>query len=182
MRRDWLKLLALLLPVLTGCLSHTRKLQQPELAGVVMNADAIELVEAINKRYDEINSLTATVDFAASVGGAHTGKQTDYTSFHGFILFRKPKMLRVIGEVPVIRTIAFNLASNGDTFTLLIPHYSKAIQGELFGDHPGGESDGEFTPQHLPRFHRDSKDYSRPDCLAHQFQLDHRRAADQATD
>jgi outer membrane lipoprotein-sorting protein len=129
MRRDWWKLLALLVPVLTGCLSHTHKLQQPKLAGVVMNADAIELVEAINKRYDEINSLTATVDFAASVGGTHTGKQTDYTSFHGFILFRKPMMLRVIGEVPVIRTIAFNLASNGDTFTLLIPHYSKAIQG-----------------------------------------------------
>jgi hypothetical protein len=129
MRRDWLKFLALLVPVLTGCLSHTRKLQQPKLAGAVINADAIQLVEAVNKRYDAINSLTATVDFAASVGGAHSGKQTDYTSFHGFILFRKPQMLRVIGQVPVIRTIAFNLASDGNTFTLLIPHYNKAIQG-----------------------------------------------------
>ena len=48
MRRDWLKLLALLLPVLTGCLSHTRKLQQPKLAGAVMNAERDLLVEAIN--------------------------------------------------------------------------------------------------------------------------------------
>jgi outer membrane lipoprotein-sorting protein len=69
------------------------------------------------------------VDFAASVGGAHTGKQTDYTSIHGFILFRKPEMLRVIGQVPVIRTPAFNLASNGSTFTLTIPPRSRAIQG-----------------------------------------------------
>jgi outer membrane lipoprotein-sorting protein len=129
MRRDWLKFLALLVPVLTGCLSHTRKLQQPKLAGAVMNADAVQLVEAVNRRYDQINSMTATVDFAASVGGAHSGKQTDYTSFHGFILFRKPQMLRVIGQVPVIRTIAFNLASNGDTFTLVIPPRSRAIQG-----------------------------------------------------
>ena len=153
MRRDWWKLLALLVPVLTGCLSHTRKLQQPKLAGAVMNAEAIQLVEAINKRYDEINSLTATVDFAASVGGAHTGKQTDYTSFHGLILFRKAKMLRVIGEVPVIRTIAFDLASNGETFTLLIPHYNRAITREHFGDHPGGESDREFAsraPSSIP--------------------------------
>ena len=45
-----------------------------------------------------MNSLTATVDFAASVGGAHTGKETDYTSIHGYILFRKPQMLRVIWD------------------------------------------------------------------------------------
>ncbi len=129
MRRDWLKLLALVVPVLTGCLSHTRKLQQPKLAGAVMNADAVQLVEAVNKRYELVNSLTATVDFAVTKGGAHTGKQTDYTSIHGFVLFRKPDMLRVIGQVPVIRTTAFNLASNGSTFTLVIPHYNRAIQG-----------------------------------------------------
>jgi outer membrane lipoprotein-sorting protein len=129
MRRDWWKLLALVAPVLTGCLSHTRKLQQPKLAGTVLNADAVQLVEAVNRRYDQVKSLTATVDFAASVGGAHTGKETDYTSFHGFILFRKPQMLRVIGLVPVLRIPAFNLASNGTTFKLVLPTKSRAIEG-----------------------------------------------------
>ena len=97
MRRDWLKFLALLVPVLTGCLSHTRSLQQPKLAGVALNADAVQLVEAVNHRYDQVNSLSATVDFAASVGGAHKGKETDYTSIHGYIRLRKPQMLRVLG-------------------------------------------------------------------------------------
>ena len=129
MRRDWWKLLALVMPVLTGCLSHTRKLQQPKLAGTAMNADAIQLVEAVNRRYEQVNSLTAPVDFAASVGGAHKGKQTDYTSIHGYILFRKPQMLRVLGLVPVLRTHAFDLASNGNTFTLVIPPKSQVIQG-----------------------------------------------------
>ena len=129
MRRDWLKLLALLLPVLTGCLSHTRKLQQPKLAGVAMDADAVQLVEAINQRYDQVNNLTATVDFAASVGGAHKGQETDYTSIRGYIIFQKPKMLRVLGLVPVLHTHAFDLASNGETFTLLIPPRSRAIVG-----------------------------------------------------
>jgi hypothetical protein len=129
MRRDWLKFLALLVPVLTGCLSHTRKLQQPKIAGIAQNAEAEQLVEAVNRRYGQINSLTATVDFAASVGGAHKGKQTDYTSVRGYILFRTPQMLRVIGLVPVLRTHAFDLASDGTTFTLLIPPRSRAIIG-----------------------------------------------------
>jgi hypothetical protein len=129
MRRDWLKFLALLVPVLTGCLSHTRSLQKPKLAGVALDADAVQLVEAVNLRYDQVTSLKATVDFAASVGGAHKGKETDYTSIHGYIRLRKPQMLRVLGYLPVVRLRAFDLASDGKTFTMLIPPRSRAIQG-----------------------------------------------------
>jgi hypothetical protein len=129
MRRDWLRFVALLLPVLTGCLSHTRKLAQPRMAGPLMNAGALQLVAAINQRYEQINSLSATVDFAASVGGAHLGKRTDYTSLRGYMLFRKPQMLRVLGLVPVLHTRAFDLASNGASFTLLIPPKNRALEG-----------------------------------------------------
>jgi outer membrane lipoprotein-sorting protein len=129
MRRDWLKFLALLVPVLTGCLSHTRSLQKPKLAGTALDADAVQLVEAVNRRYDQVTSLKATVDFAASVGGAHKGKQTDYTSIHGYIRLRKPQMLRVLGYLPVVRLRAFDLASDGKTFVMLIPPRSRAIQG-----------------------------------------------------
>ena len=129
MRRDWLKLVALLLPVLTGCLSHTRKLQQPKLAGPVMNSGAIQLVEAVNQRYDKITSLSATVDFAASVGGAHKGEKTDYPAIHGYIRLRKPQMLRVLGQLPVVRLRAFDLASDGSHFSLLIPPEKRAING-----------------------------------------------------
>lgn len=124
-----MKFLALLVPVLTGCLSHTRKLQQPKLAGVALDADAVQLVEAVNRRYDQVTSLKATVDFAASVGGAHKGQQTDYTSIHGYIRMRKPQMLRVLGYLPVVRLRAFDLASDGKNFTMLIPPRSRAIEG-----------------------------------------------------
>src|SRR3984885_3564005 len=129
MRRDWLKFLALLVPVLTGCLSHTRSLQKPIVAGPVLNADAVQLVEAVNRRYDQVTSLSATVDFAASVGGAHKGQETDYTSIHGYIRLRKPQMLRVLGYLPVVRLRAFDLASDGQNFTMLIPPHSRAILG-----------------------------------------------------
>ena len=107
--------MALLVPALTGCLSHTHKLQQPKLAGVALNADAVQLVEAINHRYDQVNSLTATVEFAASVGAPTKGRRRITPPYRGYIIFRKPKMLRVLGLVPVLRTHAFDLASNGET-------------------------------------------------------------------
>jgi hypothetical protein len=129
MRRDWWKLLALVVPVLTGCLSHTRKLQQPILAGPVLNADVLDLVKGINDRYDKIQSLTSTMDFSASVGGVHQGQQTDYTSFRGFLLFRKPESLRVLIKVPVLVSTAVDLASDGKTFKLLIPRKNEVIEG-----------------------------------------------------
>jgi hypothetical protein len=121
--------MALCLPVLTGCLSHTRKLPQPTMPSVVQSADVQQLVSSINKQYDAIQSLNATVEFQASVGGELKGKVTDYTSVRGYILLRKPEMLRVLGLLPVLNTIAFDMASDGSTFKLRIPHENKAIVG-----------------------------------------------------
>jgi hypothetical protein len=131
--RPVLLLPAILLPAsllpLTGCLSHTHKLRQVVTAGPVLNADTLALVKGINDRYNQIQSFTAEMDFAASVGGPNEGKQTDYTSFQGFMLFRKPQMLRVLIRVPVLHTTAVDLGSDGKTFTLLIPPKGRAIEG-----------------------------------------------------
>ncbi len=99
------------------------------MPSVVMSADVQQLVSNINKQYDAIQSLSATVEFQASVGGAQKGKITDYTSFRGYIRLRKPEMLRVLGLLPVLSTRAFDLASDGSTFKLWIPHENKAIEG-----------------------------------------------------
>jgi outer membrane lipoprotein-sorting protein len=129
MRKIWLQAIAMCLPVLTGCLSHTHKLQQPQMPSVVLSADVHQLVSNINKQYDTIQSLNAMVTFQASVGGEQKGKITDYTSVRGYILLRKPEMLRVLGLLPILNTRAFDLASDGSTFKLLIPHENKAVVG-----------------------------------------------------
>ena len=47
------------------------------------------------------------------------------------MLFRKPKMLRVLILVPVLHTDALDLASDGNTFKLyLIPRSNKVIEGK----------------------------------------------------
>jgi outer membrane lipoprotein-sorting protein len=115
---------------MTGCLYHTRKLQTPQAPTTVQNADAAELAGRIKQAYDSIHSLSATVDLQASVGGTRKGSVTEYTSFRGFILVRKPEMLRVLGLLPVVRTTAFDLVSDGTDFELLIPSQNKAIEGK----------------------------------------------------
>jgi len=60
MRIARLKLIVLLLPMMTGCLRHTRVSQQPEFSAPVPSPNVLQLVETINRRYDQISSLTAT--------------------------------------------------------------------------------------------------------------------------
>lgn len=122
-------LLLLLLPLLDGCLVHTRRIKQAKMPSVVMTATANDLVQAINDRCETIHSLSAQVVFRATVGGPRKGKEKTYTSFNGYILLRKPEALRVIGLVPVLHTRAFDMASNGQTFKLWIPHENKVFEG-----------------------------------------------------
>jgi hypothetical protein len=128
-RRWWSVGLLAVLPWLSGCLYRTHKVERTTLAGPVMDASVAQLVNGVNDRYEAINSLTATVDFQATTGGARQGKQTDITPFHGYILMRKPAMLHVIALLPVLRTRAFELTSDGTTFKLVIPPKSRAIVG-----------------------------------------------------
>lgn len=119
----------LLLPALTGCLTHTRKLPPLRKPELVLTADAAELVAGINRSYEAVQSLTATVTFQATVNKSVKGEGTDYTGVPGYILLRKPGKLRVLGLVPVLHTHAFDLASDGQSFRLVIPPLNKAIEG-----------------------------------------------------
>jgi hypothetical protein len=65
----------------------------------------------------------------ASVLKTTEGTARDYTTFRGHILIRKPEMLRVLGQVPVLGTRMFDMASDGKNFTLFIPSKSLAVKG-----------------------------------------------------
>jgi outer membrane lipoprotein-sorting protein len=126
----WRAMLACLpLLALSGCLKHTRILEKPQAPAVVLSASATQLIQQLDDRYDAIHSMNVTVLIRASVGGAAKGKETDYTSIRGYILLRQPSMLRVLGMLPVIETRAFDMVSDGNRFTLLIPPKSLVITG-----------------------------------------------------
>jgi hypothetical protein len=128
--RTWLTILAWLpMVALSGCLKHTFRLERPQAPAVVLTATPQQLIHQLDGRYDTIHSMKAWVLIQASVGGVSKGKVTEYTSVRGNILLRQPAMLRVLGLMPVIETRAFDMASNGKNFTLLIPPKDEAVIG-----------------------------------------------------
>ena len=77
----------------------------------------------------KIKTLNATVDIATSVGGEKKGTITDYQEIRGYILVRKPDMLRMIGLFPIVRNKAFDMVSDGSEFRLSIPAKNKFYLG-----------------------------------------------------
>ena len=51
--------LLLALPVLNGCLWHTRRVPQATMPANVQSVPPDRLVEIINKQYDSVNTITA---------------------------------------------------------------------------------------------------------------------------
>jgi len=117
-----------LLPALTGCLVHHHTVLRVEPA-LALNATVDQLVKQVNAQFDAVQSLNASVEFAASVGGATTGTVTDYTDWSGYILLRKPTDMRVLLLLPVLHTRAMDMVSDGTNFKMLIPPKNRAIEG-----------------------------------------------------
>src|SRR6201997_1147481 len=123
-------LFLLLAPIpLSGCLFHSRKVERQLSPAPLKAATQQELIDAINLQAARIRTLQATVDIDTSVGGANRGKVTDYKEIRGYVLARKPSMLRLIGLMPIVRNRAFDMVSDGREFKLWIPPKNRFIIG-----------------------------------------------------
>ena len=115
---------------LSGCLFRTHKVPQ-ELAPVALKtATKPELAKYINNEAAQISTMQATVDIDTAVGGAKKGKVTEYEQIRGYVLVRKPAMLRMIGLLPFIRSRAFDMVSDGREFKLYIPPKNRFVIGQ----------------------------------------------------
>jgi outer membrane lipoprotein-sorting protein len=88
-----------------------------------------ELIDYINSQAAKIQSMQATVDINTSVGDQKSGKITDYQEIRGYVLARKPAMLRMKGLLPVVRNTAFDMVSDGQNFKVWIPPKNKFVIG-----------------------------------------------------
>jgi len=123
--------LALVLGVLptTGCLFRTRPVEETYSKTVLQETTQSGLINSINQQAERIQSLKATLDIDTTVGGAKKGHQTDYKEIRGYVLARKPAMLHMIGLLPIVRTTAFDMVSNGQDFKLWIPPKNRFVTG-----------------------------------------------------
>ena len=89
-----------------------------------------QLIAYINSQAAKIQTMQATVDIDTSVGGAKKGKITEYKEIRGYVLARKPAMLRMIGLLPILRNTAFDMVSDGQDFKLWIPPKNRFVIGK----------------------------------------------------
>jgi outer membrane lipoprotein-sorting protein len=151
-RRAQFALLPLLLLVVlsSGCLFRSRKVEARASNAPLKTATLQELVARINTEAAKIKTMNATVDIAASSGGAKKGKVTDYQEIRGYILTERPRMLRMIGLFPIVRNRAFDMVSDGTDFKLWLPTKNRFIIGRNDVINPTAKQPLEnLRPQHI---------------------------------
>ena len=134
--RRWLLITLLATVPLSGCLFRSRKVERRLSTAPLQTATQEQLIARINTEAVKVQSMNATVDISPQVGGAKKGKITDYKEIRGYILVRKPAMLRMIGLMPIVRNRAFDMVSDGRQFKLSIPPQNKFIVGRNDVIHP----------------------------------------------
>jgi outer membrane lipoprotein-sorting protein len=125
----WALVLFLAAVPTTGCLFRTRPVEETYSKAPLQESSQSGLIDNIDQQAEKIQSLKATVDIDTSVGGAKKGHQTDYKEIRGYVLARKPAMLHMIGLLPIVRTTAFDMVSNGQEFKLWIPPRNRFVTG-----------------------------------------------------
>lgn len=116
----------------TGCgvFLHTRPVEDQYSKSPLKESTQQGLIDSINQQAETIHSLKATVDIDSSVGGRKKGQVTDYKEIRGIVLARKPGALHMIGLMPIVRTTAFDMVSDGQDFKLWIPPKNKFVIGK----------------------------------------------------
>jgi hypothetical protein len=143
------RIVVLLLAVmpLTGCLFRSHKVERQVSSVPLKTATAQELIEYINSQAAKMQSMQATVDIDTSVGGEKRGKVTEFKEIRGYILAKKPAMLRMIGLMPIVRNRAFDMVSDGQQFKLWIPPKNKFVVGSNDITKPSSNALENLRPQ-----------------------------------
>jgi outer membrane lipoprotein-sorting protein len=99
-------------------------------------ASSAELEQKIVEQYESIQNFSATFDMTPALGTTEKSQITEYKDVRGFIVFRKPADIRIIGLYPVVRNTAFDMVSDGSDFKLYVPARNRFLIGRNEIDRP----------------------------------------------
>ena len=151
-RRSLLLVVPLFLAVLstTGCVFRTRPVEDQYSKVPLKESTQEGLIDSINQQAESMHSLKATVDIDSSSGGMKKGHYTDYKEIRGYVLARKPNELHMIGLMPIVRTTAFDMVSDGQEFKLWIPPRNRFVTGKNQVETPSSDQPMEnIRPQNI---------------------------------
>ena len=116
---------------------------------VVKDATLQELLEAYNRIARGVQSLTATVELKPTAGSQYSGVIEEYHEVKAFLLAKRPADVRMIGQAPVIGKTVFDMASDGETFSVSVPSKQKFIIGPVRLEKQSKKPIENLRPQHL---------------------------------
>ena len=134
---------------MTGCLFRTRTVERQLSTNPLKTATQERLIEYVNAQAAKIQSIQATVDIDASAGNPSNSKVTDYKEIRGYVLARKPEMLRMKGLLPVVRNTAFDMVSDGRSFKVSIPPQNKFVIGSNNAEYQADKRLENMRPQYI---------------------------------
>lgn len=137
---------------LMGCLLRTHEVVRPISTATLEDATKAQLIAGINSTASRMQSLSASVDIDTTVSKQKKGKTnqyqvTDYPEISGYVLMKKPEMLRMKGLVPVVRSTLFDMVSDGKNFALSVPPKNEFIVGANRVGKPSSQAIENLRPQ-----------------------------------
>jgi outer membrane lipoprotein-sorting protein len=135
---------------LTACLARRRLISRAAGTTPTLKvSDAGSLLDAIEHQYAAIQDFSATVDMVPALGSAEKSRITEYKDVRAYIRFRAPAMIRLIGLLPVVRSQAFDMTSDGSSFKLYVPSKNRFIVGRNEIEKPSPNNLENLRPQHF---------------------------------
>ena len=134
----------------SGCVFRTRPVEEQYSKAPLKESTQQGLIDSVNQQAEAIQSLKATVDIDSSSGGLKKGHVTDYKEIRGYVLARKPGALHMVGLMPIVRTTAFDMVSDGQDFKLWIPPRNRFVIGKNEVETPNADQPMEnIRPQNI---------------------------------
>jgi hypothetical protein len=112
-------------------------------------ADRADLLKRITVQFNAIQNFSATVDMTPALGTTEKSRVIEYKDVRGYLLFRRPADIRIIGLVPVLRNTAFDMVSMGPSFKLSLPTRNEFIVGRNENLAPSRNKLENLRPQHF---------------------------------
>ena len=114
-------LVCLLLLVQAGCIKKTTVVPQSERLLPAQTATRSELLQALQEKSKQVETLKATVGIEFSRGGAKTGVLDEYRETKGYVFVERPSHIRVQVQMPVVLSTVAIMVSDGQQYRLSIP-------------------------------------------------------------
>ncbi len=147
-KSGWIPVAILL--TLAGCAVKSERRVPPAVAPPSARvASPDELIARVNARSESVRTLVATVELEPTAGSVYSGVIKEYRDVRGFILVETPKLIRMVGQAPVVRTTLFDMVSDGAQFRLSIPSKNKFIVGKTDFRRAAKNSLENLRPQHI---------------------------------